>query len=78
MRMTNMIGKFIGVLATMIVMSAFSTLPADAAKKSKSKPRSPTATTGQSLDGRVLGYPRTCGYDYYIYGSEGPVGPYCH
>ena len=48
-----MIGKFIGVLATMIVMSAFSTLPADAAKKSKSKPRSPTATTSQSLDGRV-------------------------
>jgi hypothetical protein len=50
---------------------------ADAAKKTKRQ--AAPAATGQSLDGRVLGYPRTCGYNYYIYDVRGiPVGPYCH
>jgi len=32
-----------------------------------------------SLDGRVTGRARTCGYDYFIYDTRGvPMGPYCH
>jgi hypothetical protein len=51
-------------------------LPADAARKQKPRPRSEAPS---SLDGRVLGYPRTCGYDHFQYSTTGtPVGPYCH
>jgi hypothetical protein len=70
-----MLRTTIGVLAATIMATAFSALPADAAKKRYSVP----ATTGQSLDGRVTGYPRTCWHDYYVYDTRGiPVGPYCH
>ena len=73
-----MLRTIIGVLAAAIMATAFWTLPADAAKKAK-KRYPAQATTGQSLDGRVTGYPRTCGFDYYVYDVRGiPVGPYCH
>jgi hypothetical protein len=73
-----MLGKFASVLVAAIVAGAFSTVPAEAAKKAKK--RYPAATTSsRSLDGRVTGYPRTCGYDYYVYDDRGvPMGPYCH
>ena len=32
-----------------------------------------------SLDGRITGRPRTCGYDTFQYDGLGvPYGPYCH
>jgi hypothetical protein len=32
-----------------------------------------------SLDGRVTGYPRSCGLDRFQRDDQGtPVGPYCH
>jgi hypothetical protein len=55
---------------------ALAALPAEGARKQKPRPR-PEASS--SLDGRVLGYPRTCGYDHFQYSTTGtPVGPYCH
>jgi hypothetical protein len=73
-----MLRKFVGFLGVAIVASAFSVLPADAAKKAKK--RSPAvSTTTPSLDGRITGYPRTCWHDYYLYDARGyTVGPYCH
>jgi hypothetical protein len=64
------------VLAASLVGVTFGVLPAAAAKKEKPRTRSDASP---SLDGRVLGYPRTCGYDYFLYSSTGsPMGPYCH
>jgi hypothetical protein len=63
-------------LAVPMLAATFGALPADAARKQK--PRS-LPETPPSLDGRVLGYPRTCGYEYFQYSTTGtPVGPYCH
>jgi hypothetical protein len=32
-----------------------------------------------SLDGRITGRPRTCGYETFQYDFDGvPYGPYCH
>jgi hypothetical protein len=32
-----------------------------------------------SLDGRVTGRARTCGYNTFVYDNRGvPTGPYCH
>jgi hypothetical protein len=65
------------VLAASLVGATFGVLPAAAAKK-KEKPRA-RSDASPSLDGRVLGYPRTCGHDYFLYSSTGsPMGPYCH
>ncbi len=63
-------------IAASIVSTMFGAPAAVAEKKEKSRVR-PNAS--QSLDGRVLGYPRTCGHDFFIYSGTGsPVGPYCH
>jgi hypothetical protein len=66
------------VAAAALMASMVSIAPADAAKKGKKRsPASVPAST--SLDGRTLGYPRTCGFDYYLYDDLGaPMGPYCH
>jgi hypothetical protein len=70
-----MLQKSLAVVAAAAVMvTVASVLPADAAKKQKQY-QSDTA----SLDGRVTGRPRTCGYDTYLYDYKGvPMGPYCH
>jgi hypothetical protein len=77
-----MLRTVIGVLAAAITATAFSALPADAAKKGKKRypaPNTSIGISGPSLDGRVTGYPRTCWHDYYVYDTRGiPVGPYCH
>jgi len=68
--------KLAAVAAAAVLASALSALPADAAKKQKQyQYRSDTP----SLDGRVTGRPRTCGYDMFLYDVRGvPMGPYCH
>jgi hypothetical protein len=74
-----MLRKGLAVFAvTAVVAATVSTLPADAAKKGKKRyPAYVPSST--SLDGRTLGRPRTCGFDYYQYDGWGvPVGPYCH
>jgi len=48
--------------------------PADAARKERQY-----RSAAPSLDGRVTGRPRTCGYDTFLYDGRGvPMGPYCH
>jgi hypothetical protein len=70
-------GLVVVAAAGLLAMMA-STTPADAARKGKK--RSPAyAPSSTSLDGRTLGRPRTCGFDYYQYDDQGaPMGPYCH
>jgi hypothetical protein len=65
-----------GFVATALVVSA-----ADAASRKDRRYADPPRYTGQSssLDGRVTGRSRTCGFDTFIYDSRGGiVGPYCH
>ena len=73
-----MVPRALAVFVAAVVLTAFSTLPADAAKKGKKRSQAyPPSST--SLDGRTLGRPRTCGFAYYQYDAWGvPMGPYCH
>jgi hypothetical protein len=69
------------VLAAAVMAVPLAARPADAAaaRKQKSPPPRERSDAAPSLDGRVLGYPRTCGYDHFQYSTSGtPVGPYCH
>jgi hypothetical protein len=65
-----------------IVAAVMFALPSDARTK-KQRPdtqkRYQVQQTPQSLDGRILGRMRTCGFDYLQYDGLGtPYGPYCH
>ena len=67
--------KIIVTLVSALVLTALAMQPADAQRK-KAKP---SGAQSGSLDGRVTGNPRTCGYDHFIYDEQGvPMGPYCH
>ncbi len=71
----------VAVAAAAIMVTAFSVLPADArAKKEKQyRENTPYRVTTPSLDGRITGRPRTCGYNTFMYDELGvPTGPYCH
>lgn len=71
------------VVAAAIVATVFS-LPADArARKQKryvvQTPYWDWRTQPPSLDGRITGRARTCGYATFQYDNLGvPYGPYCH
>lgn len=76
------------VIAAAVVLTAVS-LPADArARKQKrydvQTQQTPTldgraGAKTPSLDGRITGRARTCGYDMFQYDGLGvPYGPYCH
>jgi hypothetical protein len=56
------------------------TLPRFLHKKAKRyRPQPAVPNTSTSLDGRVLGRMRTCGFDTLQYDGFGvPYGPYCH
>jgi hypothetical protein len=72
-----MLDKALAAAAAAIMVAALAATPADAARKQK--PAKPDASSPTSLDGRVTGRPRTCGYDTFQYDTRGvPVGPYCH
>ena len=69
------------VATVAIMMITFAAFPADAANKKGKRYRPETSTIGTStsLDGRVTGHTRTCGYDTLQYSAAGaPHGPYCH
>ena len=69
------IGVAAGIAAVLLAV------PADAAPKQRraAEPASPRSSEPPSLDGRVTGQPRTCGYDTFVYSSSGgTTGPYCH
>ena len=64
------------IVATVLLVSA-----ADAASRKERRYADPPryAEQSPSLDGRVTGRPRTCGFDTFLYDSRGgTVGPYCH
>jgi hypothetical protein len=71
-------------VAATIAVTMYS-VPADARARAQKRydvqmPRD-GRVTGQtpSLDGRVTGRPRTCGFDTLQYDGFGvPYGPYCH
>jgi Ni/Co efflux regulator RcnB len=67
------------VLAAAVMAVPLAAPRADAAPKQKQPAPRERSDAAPSLDGRVLGYPRTCGYDHFQYSTSGtPVGPYCH
>jgi hypothetical protein len=66
------------IMAAALIATTFS-VPADA--RVKKKKRSSVVQTQQvpSLDGRITGRPRTCGFATFQYDGWGvPYGPYCH
>jgi len=64
----------VALAAAAIAVTSLSLSPAYAkSKKGQQEVAQP------SLDGRVTGQPRTCGFDYFVYDVKGvPTGPYCH
>jgi hypothetical protein len=80
------INSLAAVAAVAIMMTAGSITTVDAAKKKQyqyrpetTRPSVRSRSDAPSLDGRVTGYPRTCGLDRFQRDDQGtPVGPYCH
>jgi hypothetical protein len=66
-----MFAKITLPLAAAFVAIAVSGTAADAAKRPQA-----SVAAASSLDGRVLGYPRSCWSDTYRNSDDG--GPYCH
>ena len=73
--------KYYVVVVAAIVATMF-VLPADARTKKQKRPdvqRYEQQTQTPSLDGRITGRPRTCGFATFQYDGWGvPYGPYCH
>lgn len=63
------------IVATMLALPA----DAQANKQKRSGAQKRYDVQTPSLDGRITGRPRTCGYDTFQYDGLGvPYGPYCH
>ena len=73
--------KYYVVVVAAIVATMF-VLPADARTKKQKRldaQRYEQQTQTPSLDGRITGRPRTCGFATFQYDGWGvPYGPYCH
>ena len=66
------------VIAAAVVTTMF-VLPADARAKKQKRPAVVQTQQVPSLDGRITGRMRTCGFDLLQYDRRGmPYGPYCH
>ena len=82
--MTRSKGCIALAAASVIALTAALSIRADAKKKKKyrvyptSRISPPPGGFVPSLDGRYLGYERTCGYSTFRYDDLGvPMGPYC-
>jgi hypothetical protein len=65
--------SLVAFAAVAVTVTAFAASADARAKKESQNVAQP------SLDGRVTGRPRTCGYNYFQYDHKGvPMGPYCH
>jgi hypothetical protein len=73
--MRKMAQKILVAVAVAFITPSSAVTPADARSK-RSKLQTSRTDAGYSLDGRALGYPRTCGSNTFIDSSAG--GPYCH
>jgi hypothetical protein len=66
------------VIAAAVVTTMF-VLPADARPKKQKRPAIVQTQQVPSLDGRITGRMRTCGFELLQYDRRGvPYGPYCH
>jgi hypothetical protein len=66
------------IIAAAVVATMF-LLPADARPKKQKRPAVVQTQQVPSLDGRITGRTRTCGFDLLQYARRGvPYGPYCH
>jgi hypothetical protein len=66
------------IIAAAVVTTMF-VLPADARAKKQKRPAVVQTQQVPSLDGRITGRMRTCGFDLLQYDRRGmPYGPYCH
>jgi hypothetical protein len=85
------IKRVIAVVAAALTALALSVTSADAANKKRdqyrsdapyryrAEPRYRYGSEPPSLDGRVTGYPRTCGFNTFQYDGTGDIlGPMCH
>ena len=78
--------KAVAAAVATIIVATMSFMPADARTKPQKqyevqRPPAPDARRSQtpSLDGRITGRSRTCGFDTFQYDGFGvPYGPYCH
>jgi hypothetical protein len=85
MEIAEMFYKAVAVAVAATIVGTMSCMPADARTKPQKryevrKP-APDARSSQtpSLDGRITGRSRTCGFDTFQYDGFGvPYGPYCH
>jgi hypothetical protein len=69
----------IAAVIAMFVATTFSVDSADAGRRPQIGEPVAADAGIPSLDGRVLGYPRTCWSTTFLYDSSGaPRGPYCH
>jgi hypothetical protein len=69
------VGVLAGILAVVLAV------PVGAAPRERRAAEPPARRSSEppSLDGRVTGQPRTCGFDTFVYSSSGgTMGPYCH
>jgi hypothetical protein len=69
----------LGILAA--ILAVLLAVSADAAPRQRRAAEPPARQSSEtsSLDGRVTGHPRTCGFDTFVYSpSGGTMGPYCH
>jgi hypothetical protein len=80
-----MFHKGLAAAVAAVVALAMCSMPADARARAQKRHDVQTSRDGRaagqtpSLDGRVTGRPRTCGFDTFQYDGFGvPYGPYCH
>lgn len=80
-----MFSKAVAAAVAATIVATMSGMPADARTKPQKRydvqKAAPDArrTQAPSLDGRITGRPRTCGFDTFQYDGFGvPYGPYCH
>jgi hypothetical protein len=67
----------VAVAAAAVTASTFAVTTANAGARRDQQ--SYVYNSSPSLDGRVTGRARTCGYNTFIYDGRGvPRGPYCH
>ena len=86
MEVTEMFHKAVAAAIAATILGTMSCMPADARARAQKRyevqrPPAPDARRSQtpSLDGRITGRARTCGFDTFQYDGFGvPYGPYCH
>ena len=73
------LGVIAGILAVLLAVPAEAAPKERASQRRAAEPPAGRSSEPPSLDGRVTGRERTCGFDTFVYSSSGgTAGPYCH